>query len=143
VSDIVEITMDYWKNEKINCARSTAAGILKYNNDDSIDALKSALIPFGGGIRGKGKSCGALVGTLASMSKILADRGMENDKLNEKIDCLIAVFEDKHGSMDCHSILSEFKQVDDVIDYDHPDRKPKCTSIVSSIVVEAQKILDK
>ncbi len=141
MSDIIDLTMNYWLKENLNCARSTAAGLLKFNGDNSYEDFNKAFVPFGGGILSGGNSCGAVVGSFAALSKLLYDQGIKEKVISEKIKDLKDLFIEKYGSIDCKSILSEFSSVDG-IDFYHPERKPKCTIILSEIVKNSQNIID-
>lgn len=139
MSDIIQLTLDYW-DEQHNCAISTACGTLKYFGEKDVTDYYNSLLGFGGGV-GEGSACGAVVGVLAAMGKILSDHGLSEKQIRYSIDDFKKKFIDKHGSIDCQNILHEFKKEGDV-DYSHPDRRIKCTGLVKKSVTDAKAIIE-
>lgn len=140
--DALQTVLNYWENGK-NCARATGAGILKANNDKDYPVLLATFTAYGGGI-GEGSVCGAVSGTIGAVSKLLSDRGHDDDYIRAKISDLKSALKTNFDrvSIDCKDMLKEFANEDNVVDYQHPERKTKCTSIIEWITVYAQNMID-
>lgn len=139
MSDIIQLTLDYW-DEQHNCAISTACGTLKYFGEKDVTDFYNSFLGFGGGM-GEGSACGAVVGVLAAMGKILSDHGLSEKQIRYSINDFKVKFIEKHGSINCQNILKEFKSKDGV-DYSNPDRKIKCTGLVKTSVSDAKTIIE-
>lgn len=139
MNDIIQLTLDYW-DEQHNCAISTACGTLKYFGEKDVTDFYNSFLGFGGGI-GEGSACGAVVGVLAAMGKILSDHGLSEKQIRYSINDFKVKFMEKHGSINCQTILEEFKS-NDGVDYSNPDRKIKCTGLVKTSVSDAKAIIE-
>jgi C_GCAxxG_C_C family probable redox protein len=139
MSDIIQLTLDYWDQEH-NCAISTACGTLKYFGEKDVTDFYNSFLGFGGGI-GEGSACGAVVGVLAAMGKILSDHGLSEKQIRYSLGDFRTKFIEKHGSINCQKILEEFK-VEGGVDYEHPDRRIKCTGLVKNSVTDAKAIIE-
>ena len=141
--DTIDTVLDYWNNGK-NCARATGAGILRANNDKDYPVLLSTFTVYGGGM-GEGSVCGAVSGTIGAVSKLLSDRGYDDDFIRAKINDLKSDLKTyfNRDSIDCKIMLKEFADKDNVVDYQHPERRNKCTSVIEWITEYAQNLIDE
>lgn len=139
MENIIQLALDYW-DEEHNCAISTACGTLKYFGEKDVTDSYNSLLGFGGGV-GEGSVCGAVVGVLTAMSKILSDHGLSEKQIRFSINDFKGKFSEKHGSINCNKILEEFK-IDGGVDYSNPDRKIKCTGVVKNSVTDAKTIIE-
>jgi hypothetical protein len=139
--DITEKTLEYWENE-VNCARSTVCGILSHNGENSLcDPFYKAMLPMGGGF-GEGLVCGAVTGSLAGLSLVLATKGLNDDTIKEKREIWKNVFKEKFDTLSCFELMDEFRNELGEIDFEMAGRREKCTDTVISGVTIAQKIIN-
>ena len=138
---LIEKTLGYWE-KKANCAKSTVCGTLSfYGNETLCDPFYKAMIPMGGGF-GEGLVCGAVVGSLAAISLILAEKGLIEKEIMNHVNTWKCNFKGKYGSLTCFDLIAEFKDAEGEIDYEMPGRREKCTDIVTSSVIFLGKIID-
>ncbi len=138
----IDTVLDYWNNGK-NCARATGAGILKANNDKDYPVLLATFTVYGGGM-GEGSVCGAVSGSIGAVSKLLSDLGHDDDFIRTKINDLKSDLKIhfERDSIDCKVMLKEFADDSNVVDYQHPHRRDKCTSVIEWITAYAQNLVD-
>ena len=121
--------------ENNNCAQATASGILDYYNDKDEQIFFNALLGFGGGF-GEGSLCGAVSGSIASMTKILSDRNVGKDDIIEARNQLKDQFSAKFESLECRELTKDYA------DKNNEERRANCANFVREIVVDATKIID-
>ncbi len=139
----IDTVLDYWNNGK-NCARATGAGILKANKDNDYPVLLATFTVYGGGM-GEGSVCGAISGTIGAVSKLFSDRGYDDDFIRTKINNLKSDLKTHfdRGTINCKDILNEFADDNNEVDYQHPNRRDKCTSVIEWITDYAQNLIDE
>ncbi|MFX0124407.1 MAG: C-GCAxxG-C-C family (seleno)protein [Candidatus Hodarchaeota archaeon] len=138
---ITEKTLKYWK-KKANCARASVCGILSYNGRESLcEPFYKAMLPMGGGF-GEGLVCGAVTGSLAALSLVLADKGLKDEVIANKTKIWRNNFKNKYETLTCFELIDEFRNESGDIDLKMPGRREKCTDIVTEAVTFAQQIID-
>lgn len=138
--DSKELVLELW-NGGNNCARATAVGLLQSHNDLDHHVFFSAFTSYGGGM-GEGSVCGAVSGTIAAVSKLLFEKGLDDRQISEKISLLKKQLKEeyKQDSIDCKIFLKDFT-VDGKINYSAKGRKESCTMLVGRITEIAETIL--
>ena len=138
---ITEKTLEYWE-KKANCARASVCGILSYYDNESLcDPFYKAMLPMGGGF-GEGLVCGAVTGSLAALSLILAEKGLEDKEISKKTEMWREYFKEKFETLTCFELIDEFRTKIGEIDFEMPGRREKCTDFVIAGVIFAQQIID-
>lgn len=139
--DIVEEADKYWGHGH-NCAQSAASGILDYFGYESESkTLKNSFLPYGGGI-GERSICGSLVGALGALSFLLKEKGLDNEKIYEKIKVLKDGFSEANGSLYCKELLEDYIDEEGKLDRDNPDRKKTCDQTVETAVLIVKDIVE-
>ena len=88
---VTDKTLEYWE-KKANCARASVCGVLSYNNKESLcDPFYKAMLPMGGGF-GEGLVCGAVTGSLAALSLVLAEKGLKDEEIANILKLMILGF---------------------------------------------------
>lgn len=138
---ITEKTLEYWE-KKANCARTTICGLLSHNGEEALcDPFYKAMLPMGGGF-GEGLVCGAVAGSLAGLSLVLAAKGFNDEAIAEKAKQWKKEFKEEFNTLTCFDIIDEFRNEKVEIDFQMAGRREKCTDAVISGVTIAQKIID-
>ncbi|UCG01151.1 MAG: C_GCAxxG_C_C family protein [Candidatus Heimdallarchaeota archaeon] len=138
---VTEKSLEYWE-KKANCARASVCGILTFNDKESLcDPFYKAMLPMGGGF-GEGLVCGAVTGSLAALSLILAEKGLEDKEIAKKVKIWKKDFKDKFETFTCYELIDEFRDESGKIDLKMPGRREKCTEIVISGVTSTQQIIN-
>ncbi|MHA2403403.1 MAG: C-GCAxxG-C-C family protein [Candidatus Kariarchaeaceae archaeon] len=138
MTDLIELTMDYWKKE--DCARSTSCGLLDYNNYTSVkNIMYKAILPFAEGT-GERSICGSISGSLASLSFILSERGLTKSELRKHVSKFKEQFTSEFGTLRCRDLLNPYLG-EDAYPPD-PVRLEICTKTVERSVHIAQGIIE-
>ena len=139
--NIVNEAEKYW-GHGYNCAQSAASGILDFfGYKAESETLNKSFLPYGGGI-GERSICGSLVGALGALSFLLKEKGVENEKIYEKIKVLKEGFADSNGSLYCKELLDEYIDQDGKLDRDNPDRRKVCDQTVETAVLIVKDIVE-
>ena len=139
--DIVDEAKKYWDHGH-NCAQAAASGILDYfGYKAESETLKKSFLPYGGGI-GERSICGSLVGALGALSFLMMEKGLENEKIYEKIKVLKNGFAESNGSLYCKELLDEFIDQEGKLDKDHPNRRKVCDQTVETAVLIVKDIIE-
>ena len=135
-------TEKYWNNEA-NCARSTACGLLDYNELISESKiLFESLSPMGGGV-GEGEVCGVVIGTLEALSLILNRKEIDEETMKELFNKWKTDFNQHFNSILCRSLIKEYKNdLGEIIEELSEKRKEKCENMVFKGVFLAQEIIN-
>ncbi len=141
MDNIIKSTMNYWEKRRVNCARSTACGILEFYQVKGSQILYKTFTTFGGGI-GEGTICGGLIGAIGALNLILAERGLSDKEISDKAKDLKNLFRREFDTLECRTLMDEFRTKGGTIDYSNPERRKKCTRAVITAIKGAQKIID-
>lgn len=137
------MAMDYWTNQKLNCARTTCSAVLKYYGcEEYMDPLSDAFIPFGGGI-GEGYVCGVVLGGLASISLVLRKKGLEPKVVLTHCNDFKRKFTETETYLECNELLKPFATENGKLPLEAPGRKEYCTEIIKKAVAIIQQIIDE
>jgi C_GCAxxG_C_C family probable redox protein len=139
--NVFEEAKKYWEHGH-NCAQSAASGILDYFGFEiESKILRNSFLPYGGGI-GVRSVCGSLVGALGALSFLLKEKGLDNEKIYEKIKVLKDGFSEANGSLYCKEILEEFIDQNGNLDKDNPERRKTCDKTVETAVLIVKDIVE-
>ena len=138
---IIELTRNYW-NSRNNCAQSTACGILDYNDYTHLsEYFRKAFRPYGGGL-GELDLCGAILGTVAGMGLVLADKkGLTDKEVLKKVSDFKDEIKEQYGTLICAELMQDFIH-DGKFEINMPGRREKCTDVVELSVALARQIID-
>jgi len=139
MKNIIDSTKIYWFDE--NCSRTTACGILDFNNyKDASDVLFKSLAPFGEGL-GERLICGSVIGSIAALSYILSEKGLTEKEISEKAEIFKTAFREEFGTIHCSELLYPDLKFSDPYPKD-PVRLDICTKTVEKSVLEVQKLVE-
>ncbi|MFX1252965.1 MAG: C-GCAxxG-C-C family (seleno)protein, partial [Promethearchaeota archaeon] len=141
MDDIIASTMNYWEKKQVNCARSAACGLLDFYQVKDSQILYKTFTTFGGGI-GEGTICGGLIGALGALNLILAERGLNDKEISDKAKDLKTLFRREFDTLECRTLMDEFRTKDGTIDFSNPERRKKCTHAVITAIKCVQPIVD-
>lgn len=137
---IVNETLDKWE-ECDNCTQAVATGILKaYENKDA-KILEDTFLAYAKGLDDN-SICGALLGSISAMSKILRDYGYDVDAILKNTDTLKAEFKDNFGCTHCFDLLDGIEDEEGKVKFDDPEAKDRCASIIFFSTVRAKELID-
>ena len=72
----------------------------------------------------------------------MMEKGLENEKIYEKIKVLKNGFAESNGSLYCKELLDEFIDQEGKLDKDHPNRRKVCDQTVETAVLIVKDIIE-
>ncbi|MHA1346314.1 MAG: C-GCAxxG-C-C family protein [Candidatus Heimdallarchaeaceae archaeon] len=142
MSKTINVTFKYWNNES-NCAQAVACGVLEhFNHNSCLETINNAMLGFGGGM-GERSICGAVTGGLAALGILLSKKDLEKDDKSDIFRKFKDNFNDEFKTLNCGEILAEFILADGSIDFENPERRPKCTGAVELAANIAIRVIDE
>ncbi len=102
-ADVRQIAVHNFVEDSYNCSEAVVAAFSIANVE--MTPLIAAARPFGGGIAGKGRTCGALSGAMMTMGFLGEKYGISRSTRREMIEGLYDDFAAQFGTTEC-SILS-------------------------------------
>ena len=135
---IIDFTRKYWLEE--NCSRSTACGILDYfDYTTASEILFKSMLPFGEGL-GERLTCGSVIGSLAALSYILSEKGLDKKQIVEKTENFKNSFREEFGSIQCSVLLKPYLKNSEPYP-DNPVRFDICNKTIEKAVNEVERIV--
>lgn len=130
---------ELWSDED-NCASACACGIIKNFQNNHNRNIHDSFKAFGEGL-GEGSICGCLLGSIAAITKILSDEGIDDYNINHVVNELKIYFKSKFKEINCGDLLIELKNKDGKINFESPKRLDKCSNIIKETVEFAEKLI--
>jgi hypothetical protein len=137
---VVKDTMVKWEKCD-NCTQAVVSGILEaYKNKDA-KAIEEAFLAYSKGLNDN-SICGALLGSISALSKIFSDYGFDMDTISNEISTLKTEFKNNFGCTHCFDLLDGIKTKDGEVNFNDPEAKDRCASIIFFSVMKAKELID-
>ncbi|MFW9994909.1 MAG: C-GCAxxG-C-C family (seleno)protein [Candidatus Odinarchaeota archaeon] len=138
--NIIDLTMSV-RND-YNCAQATAYGILSYfDHHFEAETLAKSFVPYGGGV-GEGSICGAVLGSLAGLSRILNDKNMIYDDIVKAGTSFKQLVEREFDSYYCKELMKEFSGKEPLTEEMRAKRSQKCSDVIKFCVKTIQSLVE-
>lgn len=136
----IDLTMSVRKDH--NCAQAAAYGILTYFGYDSeAITLAKSFVPFGGGV-GEGSICGAVLGSLAGLSRILNYKNMSYRDIVETGKKFKQLAGKQFDTYICKELLKEFTNNKHLTEEMKTKKDQICTDIIKFSVDTARLLIE-
>ncbi len=135
--------LSFYLENGYNCAQSTAAVILELENQNTAaNILLKAFYPNGFGFY-EFSVCGAVSGTLAAMSYLLALEDRKEDEIVEISKEFKNQFTHECSSIYCSDLLNNFKDKNGINNTSNREFMEICTDCIKKAVIIVNDILEK